>query len=66
MSGGSDGERLIVYIGSPGGFVSSLPEAQTSDAIDVTPGRGSLTGAGVYRLTIILPEDWLFLPVVVK
>ena len=66
LSGGTDGERLIVYIGSPGGFVSSLPEAQTSEAIDLTPGRGSLTGAGVYRLTIILPEDWLFLPMVVK
>jgi hypothetical protein len=66
LNGGTDGERLIVYIGSPGGFISSLPEPLVGNMPEAVPGRGSLAGAGVYRLTVLLPEDWLFLPFIVK
>ncbi len=64
LNGGTDGERLIIYIGSPGGFVSGLPGVQTTAVSNSIPGRDSLLGAGIYRLTIVLPTEWVYLPFV--
>ncbi|MBN2148398.1 MAG: hypothetical protein JW726_13500 [Anaerolineales bacterium] len=62
LDGGTDGERLILYIGTAGGFVSSLPGVQITSVLDTIPGRGNLLGAGVYRLTTRLPTEWVYLP----
>ncbi len=63
LAAGSDGERVVVYVGISGGVVSPKPQATgTSDAI---PGRGRVKPAGVYRFTT-LPNRWVYLPLVFK
>jgi photosystem II stability/assembly factor-like uncharacterized protein len=64
LAWGSDGERVIVYVGTAGGVVSSVEQAAaTSDGI---PGRGSVMGGGVYHLTTVLPDRWVYLPLVCR
>jgi photosystem II stability/assembly factor-like uncharacterized protein len=57
----SDGQRSLIYLGAPGGLATST-EAQAAQQSDVIPGRGSVLGSGVYRLTTLLQDHWLFLP----
>ena len=64
----SDGERSIVYLGTPGGLATSAV-TQSSAAGEFTPLGGGvyrLLGGGVYRLTSLLPTDWLYLPLISK
>jgi photosystem II stability/assembly factor-like uncharacterized protein len=64
LAWGSDGERVIVYVGTAGGVVSSADQASaTSNGF---PGRGSVTGGGVYHLTTVLPDHWVYLPLVCR
>jgi hypothetical protein len=50
----SDGERVVLYIGSPGGMVAQF-----------TPEE-MLLGAGVYRWTSRLPTARVYLPLILK
>jgi hypothetical protein len=63
LSGGVEGERMILYIGTAGGFVFSLYGNQTAGVLNTIPGRGNLLGAGVFRYTSLSYQ--LFLPVTV-
>jgi hypothetical protein len=61
----SDGERIMLYIGTRGGLVSGLGLAGTRD--DTIPGRGSMLGGGVYRYTMTPPQEhWVYLPLVLR
>jgi photosystem II stability/assembly factor-like uncharacterized protein len=64
MNVGVDGERMIVYIATPGGVVSS--EARMAQLSGAIPGRGSVLGGGVYRLTTVLPDRWVYLPLICR
>jgi photosystem II stability/assembly factor-like uncharacterized protein len=60
MATASDGERVVVYMGTAGGVAATSTQNRLfSDSI---PGRGSIFGGGVYRLTEVLPTDWIYLP----
>ena len=61
----TDGERVVLYIGSPGGMASQVDTQSTliSEAVLVGP---TLFGGGVYRLTSLLPTDWLYLPIIAR
>jgi photosystem II stability/assembly factor-like uncharacterized protein len=61
----SDGERVVLYIGSPGGLASQAG-AQTTLASRAVVEQSTLLGGGVYRLTTRLPTDWVYLPLVVR
>jgi len=65
LTAASDGERSVLYLGTPGGLVISAG-MQTNSLLDAIPGRGNILGGGVYRLTVQLPTDWLYLPFVVR
>jgi photosystem II stability/assembly factor-like uncharacterized protein len=61
LTAASDGERSLIYLGAPGGLAIST-EAQAAQQSDLIPGRGSVLGSGVYRLTTLLQDHWLYLP----
>jgi len=61
----TDGERVVVYVGSPGGLASQAG-AQTTLASRAVVEQSTLLGGGVYRLTTLLPTDWVYLPLVVR
>jgi photosystem II stability/assembly factor-like uncharacterized protein len=65
LVGASDGNRSLIYLGIPGGLPTSVG-GQTTRALDAIPGRGSLLGGGVYRLTTLLSTDWVYLPLVLN
>ena len=65
LVGASDGERSLVYMGTPGGLATSAG-GQTVLSLDTIPGRGSVLGGGVYRLTTLLPDHWVYLPLVLR
>ena len=65
LTAASDGERSVIYMGTPGGLVYSAG-IQTALSLDTIPGRGSVYGGGVYRLTSRLPTDWLYLPLLLE
>jgi hypothetical protein len=54
-------------VGGAGGSVSSVPGGLTlgTEPLGTIPGRGSLQGAGIYRLTL-LPPKWVYLPLVLR
>ena len=60
---GSDEERVVVYVGISGGFVSS--QSRTNAAVDVFPGRGEIIPSGVYRWGNWLNPP-LYFPLVMK
>jgi photosystem II stability/assembly factor-like uncharacterized protein len=64
LAAGSDDERVAIYVGISGGVVSS--QSRVAAVSDITSGRGSLLAGGVYRLTTILPTDFLYLPTIYK
>jgi hypothetical protein len=55
----------MIYLGSPGGLVTQAGEQRTSTANTIL-GEATIFGGGVYRLTKILPTDWLYLPTIVR
>ena len=65
LTAATDGERSILYMGTPGGLVSSAG-VQTETTLDTASGEYSILGGGVYRLTSVLPTDWVYLPLVAR
>ncbi len=65
LAAGNDGERVVLYVGTPGGMVSQAGEqiASTPNAIS---GDVTILGSGVYRLTTLLPADGVYLPLVLR
>ena len=61
----TDGERVVLYIGSAGGMVSQVG-VQTTSIPNTISGDVTIFGGGVYRLTTLLPTDWVYLPLVVR
>jgi photosystem II stability/assembly factor-like uncharacterized protein len=62
MVAGSDGERVVVYIGTPGGIASTAQ--LLSDPI---PGKGDLLAGGIYRLTSAIGAYyWTYLPLIIR
>jgi photosystem II stability/assembly factor-like uncharacterized protein len=57
----TDGERVIVYVGITSGAIHKSGMTAASAGADLT-----LLGSGVYRLTALLPTQWVYLPLVVK
>jgi photosystem II stability/assembly factor-like uncharacterized protein len=68
LASGTDGERVIVYVGSPGGIVSTVTDTLILDAASpgTIPGRGIVLSGGVYRYTSLQPGHWVYLPLVVR
>jgi len=64
LEAASDGERSVVYLGTPGGLVNSAGTQANSPA--AVPGYGNVLGGGVYRLTTVLPDHWVYLPVILR
>ncbi|HEY74789.1 MAG TPA: hypothetical protein G4O00_01230 [Thermoflexia bacterium] len=65
LAAASDGERTVIYLGSPGGLVTSI-EQQSALSLNTIPGRDSVLGSGVYRLAMRLPNHWVYLPLVLR
>jgi photosystem II stability/assembly factor-like uncharacterized protein len=65
LAGASDGEREVIYLGSPGGLVTSVGLQSTLSA-ELLPGQGSVLGSGVYRLTRRLAGHRAYLPSIWK
>jgi photosystem II stability/assembly factor-like uncharacterized protein len=65
IAAASDGERVMIYLGSPGGLVTQVGEQRMSTANTIL-GEATIFGGGVYRLTKILPTDWLYLPTIAR
>jgi photosystem II stability/assembly factor-like uncharacterized protein len=61
LAAASDGERNVIYLGTPGGMVTPK-DVQTALPLDTIPGRGSVMGGGVYRFTSLPPDYLLYLP----
>jgi len=59
----SDGERVVLYVGSPGNLGSSAG-AQMTNTSDNFLTASNILGGGVYRLTTLLPTEWVYLPLV--
>jgi hypothetical protein len=62
----SDSQRTRLYLGTPGGVVTTEGLAHTSaiEIIESCAMEYSVLGGGVYRLTSILYTDSVFLPLV--
>ena len=56
-----EGERVILYVGTTGGYVGGSP----SGALSQVNAEGNLVNAGVYRYTT-LRRWWVYLPLVVR
>ncbi|GAG37168.1 unnamed protein product, partial [marine sediment metagenome] len=65
LTAASDDDRMLIYMGTPGGLATSAG-AQTVRASNTVPGRGSILGGGVYRLTMRLPSHRLYLPSILR
>ena len=65
LATGTDGERVVLYIGSAGGMVTQAG-VQTASIANTVLGETTIFGGGVYRLTTLLPTDWVYLPLVVR
>jgi hypothetical protein len=57
----TDGERVIVYVGITSGAIHKPGVTTASAGTDLT-----LLGSGVYRLTALLPTEWVYLPLALK
>jgi photosystem II stability/assembly factor-like uncharacterized protein len=68
MVANSDGLRSRLYLGSPGGVVTTEGSASTATAenIESTVMDYSVLGGGVYRLTSVLPSDFTYLPIIAR
>ena len=66
LATGTDGERVILYIGSPGGLASQAG-AQTGRQSSAVFGETTIFGGGVYRMTMTLfGGHQVYLPLVLK
>jgi photosystem II stability/assembly factor-like uncharacterized protein len=65
LTAATDGERSILYMGTPGGLVDSAGKQATA-TVEAASVEHNILGGGVYRLTTLLPTDWLYLPVVLR
>ena len=61
MVANSDGERVRLFIGAPGGIAGAA--RQTAAPRDNIPGLDQLLSGGVYRLTDVLTDN-VYLPAV--
>jgi len=68
MAAGTDGQRVMIYIGTPGGMVSSMTGIRTGGLEDNARNGGyGVLGGGVYRYTNVLPpHQWVYLPLVLR
>jgi photosystem II stability/assembly factor-like uncharacterized protein len=71
FAAGVDEERVVVYIGMSGGMMAALEQGGgerewARGVADVIPGLGSVRGGGVYRMTMILPDHWMYLPLICR
>jgi len=64
LAAGSDGERVVLYVGISGGVVSV--EGLAAAASDVVPGRGGVMAGGVYRMITRLLNQRVYLPLIFK
>ena len=64
LAAGTDGERIVIYVCSPAGMMPSEEAVQISlsDGIRSTSGDTSKLGGGIYRLTMVLTSDGIYLP----
>ncbi len=65
LTAATDGERSILYMGTPGGLVNSSG-VQTETTLDTASVEYGILGGGVYRLTNLLPTDWVYLPIIAR
>ncbi len=65
LTAASDGERSIIYLGTPGGLAASAG-GETTFSDDAVLSNVTIFGGGVYRLTMLLPTDWVYLPIIVR
>ena len=65
LAAASDGERAVIYLGSPGGLVTSIGQ-RSALSLNTIPGRGSVLGSGVYRMTARLQSHRVYLPSVTR
>jgi hypothetical protein len=56
-----DGERVILYAGTTGGYVAG----GAAEALNQVNAESTLVNAGVYRYTTLL-RWWVYLPLVVR
>ena len=70
LATGTDGERVVLYIGSPGGVIQTESQAETQTSLfsNTIFGGGvyRLLGGGVYRLTSLLPTEFVYLPSIMR
>ena len=59
----TDGERVVLYIGSPGGMAGQIGGQASTNTIQ---RESSLFGGGVYRYTILRPDERVYLPLVLR
>ena len=64
LAAGTDGERIAIYVGTPGGVVTAEGSASTAGAEikDNTTVEYGILGGGVYRLTNVLYSKVIYLP----
>jgi photosystem II stability/assembly factor-like uncharacterized protein len=60
----TDGQRVVLYIGSPGGLATQV--GRQTFVTNADTGEFTIFGGGVYRLTTLLPTDWVYLPLVMS
>lgn len=62
----TDGERVILYIGSAGSLASQADMQQTVMLSNAALEQSSILGGGVYRMTTRLPNHWVYLPLMLR
>jgi photosystem II stability/assembly factor-like uncharacterized protein len=59
-------QRVRIYIGSPGGIASTGAQSANNILLgdEIVPGLNGTISGGVYRLTTLLPDHWVYLPLI--
>ena len=65
LAAAADDERATIYMGTFGGLATSIG-TQSTISLDTLPGRGSVLGSGVYRLTARLQSQRVYLPSILR
>jgi photosystem II stability/assembly factor-like uncharacterized protein len=66
LAAASDGERSIIYIGSPGGLATAAGEQASAPFTPAGGGVYRLLGGGVYRLTYLIHTEFTHLPLIMR
>ncbi len=68
LAAGSDGQRVMTYIGTPGGMVSPMSGTGTMhlEAVGARASEYGALGGGVYRYTTVQPDHHVYLPLVLR